>query len=69
MTVRNHQRLTPVVDTLIFTPDDHKNIEKKHWRKKLKPVHFRQNVLNRHIFLPPFCEKALKTSDTRPNAS
>ena len=40
--------------------------------KKTKPEHiFRQNVrLNQSTFLlPPFCEKALKTSeDTRPNA-
>ena len=39
--------------------------------KKTKPEHiFRQNVLNQTstFLLPPFCEKALKTSDTRPNA-
>ena len=48
---------------------------KKIWassEKKTKPEHiFRQNVrLHQSTFLlPPFCEKALKTSeDTRPNA-
>ena len=37
-------------------------------RKNAKGHIFRQNVPKGHILLPQFCEKALKTSDTRPNA-
>jgi len=38
--------------------------------KKTDPAHFSPNCTDpAHFVLPLFCEKALKTSDTRQNAS
>ena len=47
-----------------------KNVSRQRFclRKNAKGHIFRQNVPKGHILLPQFCEKALKTSDTRPNA-
>jgi hypothetical protein len=53
-------------NSFLSTPKEKR--EKKKKRKNAKGHIFRQNVPKGHILLPQFCEKALKTSDTRPNA-